>query len=75
VEHPKSTRSCESCGNGTGRNTRLVAYRAIESSSGPWLVERLCRRCRDWYRALGHWNLKPVYPLKQMTLPSIRKGR
>lgn len=57
---------CDSCGKRRDWDTtRLVAYRAAGTVRGPWLCERLCADCEQWYREAGHWAVRLLEPLEK----------
>lgn len=50
---------CDGCGKRRLRTEmHYIAYRASVSRSGPWLAERLCTRCRQWYMDCGIWSVR-----------------
>lgn len=65
---------CESCGSKIRHNAPYVAYRPLTTGAGPWVIERLCKRCRLWYRDMHLWEIRRTHVLTQMTIPGWRIG-
>jgi len=58
---------CDSCGKSKKAQVlNLIAYRAVTSRQGPWLVERLCPACAEWYRDAGHWTTRLLEPMERV---------
>lgn len=69
------TTACEGCGVAKAAKLEYWAYRSIYSQRGPWLIERLCIKCREALLNEEHWNVRICYRVRQFSLPGLRKAR